>query len=238
MDITILAVSKRLNGVCIAGVGKYNAWIRPAKKEELMLEDIKIGSGYVSALNIYEFHFSQRSPVQCQSENYLIDEQREIIYRSGLEEKYKGRFFSSLCENSLVTASPQTNIADILKAKNRSLMLIGPIRLQGAYFHKEEKMKAPELTFSLDGCQVHGIGGKINLLCTDLKFNMFAKSLLNQRNADSINLDEVELKALLGYNRVYVVIGLTKLYHGINWPMVIGIHTLPDYRQVIDYKDI
>jgi hypothetical protein len=227
MDITILAISKRLNGVCIAGVDKRNKWIRPVKKEELMLDDIKLEKGYIEALNIYELHFSAPSPVQCQTENFLIDTNWPIFPKGEISDRLK--FFIPLCENSLVTHS---NITEILKSKNRSLIMLGPVRLISAYFHKEEnEMKAPEITFSVNGINVKGV--RDSLLCTDLKFYSFARSLLKDK--DEITLSENELKSLLGYFRVYVVIGLTKLHKGVNWPMVIGLHTVPDYKMEIGY---
>ena len=229
MDITILAVSKRLNGVCIAGVNN-GRWIRSVKKEELMLDDIKIHNGYITALNTYDFHLLKRVPVQCQSENYLIDESWQIRHKSSLVDNEKRRLFQALCENSLII--PNKNIiADILKARNRSLIMLGPAVIHNAYFHKEDgKMKAPEIMFSVNDLPIKGI--KDSLLCTDLKFWAFAKSLLNHRNTDSILLDGNELKRILGFDKAYIIIGLTKLHKGINWPMIIGIHTLPDYNLV------
>ena len=62
--------------------------------------------------------------------------------------------------------------------------------------------------------------------------------MLRQRNANSITLEETELKNLLGYGQVFIIIGLTTLFRGENWPMIIGIHTLPDYTQNINYNDL
>jgi hypothetical protein len=231
MDITILAVSKRLNGVCIAGVDKRNKWIRPVKKEELMLPDIKLEKGYIEALNTYELHFSSPCPVQCQTENFLIDTNWPIFPKGEIQDRLK--FFIPLCENSIVVHD--RNIADVLKSKNRSLVMLGPVRLMSAYFHKENgEMKAPEITFSVNNIQVKGV--RDSLLCTDLKFYSFARNLLKDK--DELTLNETELKSLLGYFRVYVVIGLTKLHKGVNWPMVIGLHTVPGYGMKIDYDEL
>jgi len=222
MNVTILAVSKRLNGVCIAGIGN-DRWIRPTKKEELMLDDIRLENGYVSVGNTYEFHFSGRNPQQCQSENYLME--GSILKKSTLSEDERRRLFTSLCENTFTTA-------EALKARNRSLVMLGPIRIDSVYIHKEEKMKPPEIKFSVNGVEVKGIKDK-PMQCTDLKFWSFARSLLGQR--ESLTLDGTEVKKQLRYENMFIIIGLTKLYHGINWPMIISIHTIPDYRQEIDY---
>ncbi|NTV23330.1 MAG: hypothetical protein HGA85_03070 [Nanoarchaeota archaeon] len=239
MDVIIISVTKRLNGVCIAGIGKYNTWVRPTKREELELKDIKINDKeYISVGNVYEFHFSSKAPIQCQSENYLIDDYREIKCKGTMPESERRKLFHQLSENSLVTSDQSNNIADILRAKNRSIVMFGPVRLQSVYLHAEENMKCPEISFSVDSVVVKGIQDKTNLQCTDLKFWQFARQLLKKNDTNSMTLDDTGIKKLLGYDKVFVIVGLTKLYHGKNWPMIIGLHMFPDYYQAIDYSDL
>jgi hypothetical protein len=236
MDVTILSVTKRLNGVCVAGVNDRNLWIRPTKKEELVLNDIRTAEGgYISVGNTYEFHFSGRAPVQCQTENHLLNEYRSIKLKGTLPESERRKLYHKISENAIV--SSKMNIADSLRSKNRSLVMLGPARLQSVYLHKGDRMKCPEISFSIDSVPVKGIQDRTSLLCTDLKFWEFSKALLEKRNTDSITMDESELKKVLYHDKVFIIIGLTKLYHGRNWPMIVGFHLFPDYRQDIDYAD-
>jgi hypothetical protein len=237
MDVLIVSVTKRLNGVCIAGIGKNNAWVRPTKREELVLNDIRLNENeYIEVQNIYEFHFTGKTPVQCQTENYLLDEYRTIVHKGMMPESERRKLFHQICENSLV--SEHMNIADSLRAKNRSIVMLGPVRLQSVYLHEEEMMKCPEITISVNSVAIKGIQGRANLLCTDLKFWAFAKALLKERNTKSLTLNENELRSILHFDKVFIIIGLTKLYHGKNWPMIIGLHFFPDYRQEIDYPSM
>ena len=239
MNVTILAVTKRYNSVCIAGVDEQRKWIRPVKVGELSLENIRVnGSNYVSVGNKYEFAFSGHSPLQCQTENYAIETRQGIVHRATLTETQKRELFLSLSENSLITSNPSLDITQILKDKNRSLVLLGPVSIQRVYIYKNGNMKAPNITFNINSINVKGPNNRADLPCTDLKFRAFAKELLRQRNANSITLEENELKNLLRYNHVFIVIGLTTLFRGENWPMIIGVHTLPDYTQNINYNDL
>lgn len=239
MDITILAVTKRYNSVCIAGVDEQRKWIRPVKEGELSLENIRVSrNDYVSIGNRYKFTFSGQSPLKCQTENYTIDTSQNITHITTLTETQKRELFLSLSESSLVTSNPTLDITQILKSRNRSLVLLGPVKVQRVYIYKNGNMKSPNITFNINSINVKGPNNRTDLPCTDLKFRAFAKNLLRQRNTTSITLEENELKDLLGYNQIFIVIDLTTLFRGENWPMSIGVHTLPDYNQPINYNDL
>ena len=45
MELTVLAVTKREQGVCIAGVDEELNWIRPIKNRILVLNDVKSSEG-------------------------------------------------------------------------------------------------------------------------------------------------------------------------------------------------
>ncbi len=244
MNITILAVTKRYNSVCIAGINEQRKWIRPTKDGELDLRNISVGrNNYISINNIYDFTFSRHLPIGCQTENYIIDESKYISHKSRLTDSQREKLFSQLAENSLVTSNPTKNITEILRSNKRSLVLLGPVRIERVYIYINEYMRTPKVTFSVNSINVKGPNNKTDLPCTDLKFRALAKSLLRKEKTNSLMLNENRLKQLLGFNQVFIVVGLTprnRLPSGLvdNWPMIIGVHTLPDYSQDIDYNDL
>jgi len=239
MELAILAVTKRYGGVCIAGIDKTLKWIRPTKEKELNLEDIHLSNGnYISIGKVYNFNFTKHSPVECQTENYIINEDEKILNFKTLTESQRQKLFSRLSENSLVTSNPSLDIAQILKNRNRSLILLGPVNIESVSI-----LMNPRINSKLDSIQIKGQNNVINLPCTDLKFRAFAKNLLKKRNENSLTLNGSEFKDLIKYDQIFLAIGLTlkhKTGGGLedNWPMIIGVHTIPDYEQEVDYNAI
>ena len=41
-----------------------------------------------------------------------------------------------------------------------------------------------------------------------------------------------------GIREIYLAVGLTRSYRGAFWPMIIGVHTLPDYEATVDYDNL
>lgn len=246
MDVTILAVTKRYEGICIAGVNNALRWIRPVKTESLMLEDIRLSNGgYTVVSKVYDFPLNTtHAPNHYQTENHIIDESRTISYIRTLTDVQRNDLFSRLSESPLVTAE-NSDMSEVLKSRHRSLILLGPVEIESASIDRDCNVNPPKLTcrvaFRVNGIQVHGQNNVTNLPCTDLKYRAFARNLLNQRNVDYLQLTGAELQEQLGFDQVFIAIGLTgrsRGSHGDYWPMIIGFHTIPDYEQEINYNDL
>lgn len=41
-----------------------------------------------------------------------------------------------------------------------------------------------------------------------------------------------------GYNHIFFALGLTRLYQGEHWLMVIGLHSAPEYKAEIDFTNL
>lgn len=239
MNITILAVTKRYDGICIAGIDNNLKWVRPAKNRTLTLEDIKLNGEYLSISNIYDFSFIKHNPSSYQTENYLIDETKNISYIKTLAEQERKDLFPKLSENSLITLNPELDISKVLKKEKRSLILLGPVEIESIYIYCENnKIKTPRIACNLNSFPIKNQRGKHDLPCTDLKFRAFAKHLLKERNTEHLSLHGNELKKLLKFDQAFIAIGLTEKFREDYWPMIIGFHTIPDYKQEIDYDDL
>lgn len=78
------------------------------------------------------------------------------------------------------------------------------------------------IEFTLNGFY-HNIG------CTDIRWRAYMRNAQNRKN--SINL--------LNNRDTYFTIGLTrKPWNGQIWPMVVGLHVLPDINIEIDYNNL
>lgn len=239
MNIIILAVTRKNNGICIAGINDKLEWIRPIKNRILNVNDIKLNKKYLSISNSYEFSFSKHVPSAPQTENYLIDETKPIIHVKTLAEDDRRALFQSLQENSLITSNSPSNISTILKSDKRSLIFLGPVTIDSVYMRFENSyMKSPRVTCTINSLPIKNQKGNSDLSCTDLKFRAFAKDLLKKKKLNSLTLTGTQLQELLGFKQVFVAIGLTGEFRDEYWPMIIGIHTIPDYKQEINYDDL
>ncbi|MDP2907827.1 MAG: hypothetical protein Q8O03_07855, partial [Nanoarchaeota archaeon] len=155
MQITMLAVTRKMNGVCIAGVTNDLKWVRPVKEHILNLEDIKTDKDYLSTSKVYDFSFIKHMPISPQTENYLIDEAKRITYVKTLTEGERIALFNGLQENSLITSNSKLDIATVLKNNHRSLILLGPVTIESVYmYYQGSHMKSPDITFKINSLPV------------------------------------------------------------------------------------
>lgn len=234
----MLAVTRKMNGICIAGVTNDLKWVRPVKSHILSLEDIKSDKDYLSISKVYDFSFIKHVPDSPQTENHLIDEAKQITHVKTLNEDERLALFQGLQENSLITSNNNLGIATVLKNNNRSLILLGPVTIESVHmYYQGSHMKSPDITFKIDSLPVKNQRGN-DLSCTDLKFRAFAKDLLKKKKLTSLRLTGNELKEVLKFDKIFVAIGLTGKFRDEYWPMVIGLHTVPDYKQEVDYGNL
>ena len=235
MKLTILAVTKREYGVCIAGVDEKLNWVRPVKNRILVLNDIKLnGAVYLSNSCVYNFSVKKDGVTGYQTENYLIEEKEPIGYLKRLGDAERNEIFSTLSENSLITSNPNLGVCKLLKEKNRSLILLGPVTIDSVELSQDDNIHV-RFDFSIGQIKIKNQNLR-SLPCTDLKFLSFAKDLLDEQNTTYLRLNGEELKDLLKVEKFFIAVGLTaELYMEDYWPMVIGIHTIPDYTQKINY---
>ncbi|MDP2908086.1 MAG: hypothetical protein Q8O03_09220, partial [Nanoarchaeota archaeon] len=119
-----------------------------------------------------------------------------------------------------------------------SLILLGPVTIESVYmYYQGSHMKSPDITFKINSLPVKKQRGN-DLSCTELKFRAFAKDLLKKRKLTSLRLTGNELKEILKFDKIFVAIGLTGKFRDEYWPMVIGLHTVPDYKQEVDYDNL
>lgn len=68
---------------------------------------------------------------------------------------------------------------------------------------------------------------------TDLKWRALGRSWLGEEGGH-LALDQRALFERLNAQALYLAIGLSRNWKGEYWPLVIGVHAVPDYEAVID----
>ena len=220
--IVVLAVTKMLSGMCTGGISlSTGKWIRPTKEfGTVLLGDLKYRDKTVMRpFDVVDFSLVKPKPAPPHKEDWVCDyvRARPVLVNS-LEDRLP------LLEKHSEPTAPQ----EILHAQ-RSLALFEPIQVTATFTldnysgKYEARLKTPEM-------------GDRPIPVTDIKWRALGRRLLG--GAEHLTLTPDDLRTRLGTSRIFVALGLGRLYEGRHWPLVIGVHTWPDYEAVVDYAEL
>ena len=237
-ELLILAVTKMLGGVCIAGMTSEPdpvtglCWVRPVREfGHVLLGDITTPEQEIlRPFDVVRFNLIRPRPEAPHTEDWIADfvyERPRIVRR--LEGKRRKRFL----ERHQDTAPLQ-----VLDAQQRSLCLIKPDWVRGCF-----QLDPPSgdfdarLTFGLDGRTYSGSRAKGGLSVTDLKWRALGRAWLGP-GGGRIDFDASDLAEEFGIGSIYLVAGLTRSFQGSFWTIIVGVHTAEGYRTAIDYDSL
>ncbi|MGQ9627476.1 MAG: hypothetical protein ACUVV0_11300 [Anaerolineae bacterium] len=128
---------------------------------------------------------------------------------------------------------------EVLTERSCSLCLLKPHCIWGRFSLDSPYGKyEARLGFFLEGeSSRYGSLEKGGLPVTDLKWRALGRLWLRKRGV-RLDFDDQRLKERLNVKEIYLAVGLTRPYKGEYWPMVIGVHTVPDYEAPIDYNNL
>jgi hypothetical protein len=249
-DILVLAITRMHSGICLAGINlkthrwerfiprflargiapKTHQWVRPLKSYgTLQPKDFIDANGrQISNFDVVRMSLVSWHPNRPHIEDWFLDfnHEKPLILRN-VPESQRAELLDSLLDTSPneVLQSPPS----------RSLCLIKPDEIRRVIFDPGIRYGKYEtrIVFNSAGQDFLGTPKSPGLPCTDLKFRALGRDLLG-KSSRSINLNGGQLKELLGFERVYLAIGLGREYKGKNWPMVVGFHIIPDYTAYVD----
>ncbi|MFH1337592.1 MAG: hypothetical protein ABIH55_01820 [Nanoarchaeota archaeon] len=232
MTLVVLAATKmKGDRVCIAGINNAGQWVRPDKEmpKHMTMEDIfkngKLCIGNFSVIKFKNKRFKGGTP---HSEDCIIDPSFPLTKISQYNESDQEQFLEKYAENELLTKRENIPIMDVLKQLNRSLILIGPVEIIYAVFEEHE---SPRIKFKIPESN----SNYRSIPCTDLKWYELGKEILKNNKTDKIILNTHKLNNILGARKIYLVLGLAREMKEKHWDMVIGVHTVPDYK--VHYYD-
>jgi len=147
--------------------------------------------------------------------------------------RLEGERRAGFLRNHLDTA-PQ----DVLERQQRSLCLIKPDWIQGR-FHLDAYSREFEarLALGLGEESYLGYQAKGGLSVSDLRWRALGRAWLAE-GQDSIDFDAGALERSFGIQEITLAVGLSRAYEGHCWPLIIGVHTQPDYTAVVDYQNL
>ena len=249
--LAILAVTHMRTGVCLAGV-RLDApavWVRPVREHEtVLLGDITypLPPGAVAPphtrrvmqpFDLAELALLRPRPDPPHIEDWTCDFARD---RPGL------RAVLPEGERATLLDAAVTSIEAVWLHYTRSLGTLAVPDLS-ATFTRDSYTGKYEARLSFPG-QPDGIPPSI--ACTDLKWRALGRRLLAEQAASvasaasgnslqTLTLAGDTLRAALGgAARIWLALGSSRTHDGRHWPLIVGVHTLPDYEATIDYHQL
>ncbi len=237
--LAILAVTLMKTGVCIAGVRaeEPSLWVRPVREfGTVLLGDITYpGSGstpgaarrVMRPFDLVEFQLDRHRPDPPHIEDYTCDFSRN-----------RPRLVGVVPERSraALLAASATTPAAIWGEATRSLGSLAVEQLT-ATFTADAYTGNYEARLGFPGMPADAS----TVACTDLKWRALGRRLLSHATPQSgdvttLSLGTEQLHEALGGPRAWwLALGATRSYNGRPWPLIVGVHTLPDYEATVDY---
>jgi hypothetical protein len=239
--LVLLAVTVMKTGVCIAGVRREapDTWVRPVRDfGTVLLGDITYptppgSSGERRAMrpfDVVELTLGRARPDPPHIEDWTCDFAHS-----------RPRLLATLAESERahVLEAASGGIDTIWTDGVRSL---GTLRVDdlSATFTADAYAGTYEARVVFPGLP----SGVASVACTDLKWRALGRGLLargqaaaSQGTTRMLRLGGDELRAVLGEPAdIWLALGLTRARDGRHWPLVVGVHTVPEYEADVDYN--
>jgi hypothetical protein len=243
-ELVLLAVTKMLSGVCIGGIPPGGgAWVRPVKEFGVILPgDIRYPADHVdpgvgppaclrgdrahapegawmSPFDVVDLGLLRARPSPPHVEDWtchFVRPRPRLLRR--LDEA--GR--RALLEAAL---DPATQSA--WEARRASLAVFKPETVT-AYFSLDAYSSKYEARLEWPGGGRPG-GHPV----TDLRWRALGRRLLPPEGGE-LCLSRAALRERIGCGEIYLALGLSRAFQGEYWPIVVGVHCLPDYAVALD----
>ncbi|MFH1773493.1 MAG: hypothetical protein ABH874_00835 [Methanobacteriota archaeon] len=206
------------NKICCGGIDTENRrWVRPIRlpTNNLLISDVHQRSIEIFKLyNKVRFLAGRRISTPPHTEDFEVDWSYTPSLIEYIGGENRARMLREWCEN------PQHSIKEYLVSRKRSLMLVRPDEIRSITINTFEQKMHARIQFPINE-------RFYNLPCTDLKWRAYCR----MRSRDEI-LREIQ------NSETYFTIGLSRLFKDDYWPMLVGVHTIPDYTASIDYNNL
>ncbi|MCL5103083.1 MAG: hypothetical protein M1133_03060 [Armatimonadetes bacterium] len=220
--VVVLAVTKMLSGMCTGGISLTGEkWIRPVKEFGTVLPgDLAYPDRTaIRPFDIVKFSLTKPFPRPPHVEDWVCDFVHSRPTLVGRLDQYLW-----FLEKHSEPDSPE----QVLHGE-RSLALFEPSQAealfaQDSYSGKyEARLKLPEM-------------GERPVPVTDIKWRALGRRLLGSSQA--LVMTSQNLRDRFDFGRIFVALGLSRLHEGKHWPLIVGVHTWPDYGAEVDYGNI
>lgn len=228
-EVLVLAMTKMRSGICTAGFSRKRdpvtglRWVRPIREfDTVQPEDMADVDGRpVQCCDVVELNLIEPRPDPPHVEDWLTDFVRHRpLLRRRLEGEKRKKFFPQYLDSA-----PE----DVLVYQTRSLCLVQPEQVWGHFSLDTYSGKyEARMRFLLAGEANHPRAtGRRGISVTDLRWRALGRTWLGERSY--LALDHDTLFERLNAEALYLAVGLSRTYQGEYWPLVVGVHVVPDY---------
>jgi hypothetical protein len=230
-EVLILAMTKMRAGICTAGFTRESdpvtglRWVRPVRDFGPLLQgDMTDAGGRLAQCgDVLELNLIEARPDPPHVEDWVVDfiRQRPRLLRR-LEGEKRARFFPRYLD-----PSP----ADVLVHHTRSLCLVRPAQVWARFFLDAYSGKyQAQMGFTLTEEANHPQAtGRRGVSVTDLRWRAVGRSWLGEKGG-RVTLNQDALCERLAADEIYLSLGLSRNWQDAYWPLVVGVHTTPDYE--------
>lgn len=183
----------------------------------LYLRDINPRTGYIQKGNVLRFQVNEFLNNTPHSEDFTVTSNTPITLIRTLDSAELTNLVSEADESDNILES-NLNIKDYLINSNRSLCVIKPDNIIDHTDTYDNRYR-PKIHFEFGS-------SNLNLSCTDIYWRVLGRTEAGRAIQNEI-LEEDD---------VHFVIGLSRFFRGDYWPMIVGIHPLPNIE--IDYGNL
>ncbi|MGD2145289.1 MAG: hypothetical protein PVH41_01180 [Anaerolineae bacterium] len=230
-EVLILAMTRMLSGICTAGFTTEAdpatglRWVRPVREFcTVQPGDMTDADGrLVQCCDVAELNLVEPRPDPPHVEDWVVDfvHHRPTVVRR-LQGEKRARFFSKYIDEAP---------AEVLIDHTRSLCLVEPQQVWARFSLDSYSGKyEARMRFRLEGGGNHPRAtSSRGVPVTDLKWLGLGRTWLHGAGG-SLSLGHEALFEKLGAQAIYLALGLSRTWEGEYWPLVVGVHVVPDYE--------
>ena len=230
-EVLILAMTRMRSGICTAGFTHEPdpvtglRWVRPVRDfDTVQPGDMTDANGRpVQCGDVVELDLLAPRPDPPHVEDWLTDfvHRRPRLLRR-LEGEKRARFFAKYLD-----LAPE----DVLIRHTRSLCLVRPEQVWASFSLDRYSGKyEARMGFLLAGDANHPQAtGQRGASVTDLKWHALGRAWLGEVGG-RLRLEQDALYRRLNAEAIYLAVGLGRKWQGKYWPLVVGVHVVPDYE--------
>jgi hypothetical protein len=230
-EVLVLAMTRMLSGICTAGFTREPdpvtglRWMRPIRDfDTVQPGDMTDANGrLVQCSDVVELNLLAPRPNPPHVEDWLTDfvRRRPRLLRR-LEGEKRARFFAKYLD-----LAPE----DVLVHHTRSLCLVQPEQVWASFSLDRYSGKyEARMGFLLAGDASHPQAtSRRGASVTDLKWHALGRAWLGEEGG-RLRLDQDALYERLNAEAIYLAVGLGRKWQGKYWPLVVGVHVVPDYE--------
>lgn len=229
-EVVLLAVTKMRAGFCLAGIVPGSGrWVRPVKDFGI-LQSGDILYPDRSPLSVFDrvaLTCSKPRPQLPHTEDWICDFVRARPERmASLVDEARSLFLRTHAE---------TDVTPVVSRFERSLLLASvpdPDELIVSF-------TLDAATGKLDArlaCSALSLTASVPV--TDLRWRALGRKLLTEQQVPSLHQSITSFFTERGVNveQVYLALGLSREFEGRLWPLVVGVHCIPDFTVPLDLR--